>query len=239
MRLWKRCTKCKKLRWMRHYYPDKRRRDGKQSHCKYCFSVYSKEYKQRDDVKKRLAEYARTWRKRSPEYCKRNNERSIAWAKTKKGIEYRREYQKRPKVRERKNALRRKWSKDPKYALYWSSREYRKRPDVLARQRIRLQNRRAKKREVKGVITGELITELFKHYGNHCLCCGSFEQVQVDHVISIKNGGTHDISNIQPLCKGCNSSKQARHNTDYRPDKGDYALQLRQKQMEQTEGEAS
>lgn len=53
-------------------------------------------------------------------------------------------------------------------------------------------------------------------FGGICLCCGSTGPLAADHVIPVSKGGTSWISNIQPLCKSCNSSKQHRHSTDYR-----------------------
>jgi 5-methylcytosine-specific restriction endonuclease McrA len=59
-----------------------------------------------------------------------------------------------------------------------------------------------------------------KHYGGRCLCCGRNDvTLTVDHIVPLVMGGSNDISNIQPLCRSCNCSKQAK-NIDYRPDKG-------------------
>jgi hypothetical protein len=52
-------------------------------------------------------------------------------------------------------------------------------------------------------------------YDNKCLACGA-EEVTLDHVIPLCDGGRHHISNVQPLCLTCNSSKGRKH-TDYRP----------------------
>ena len=61
---------------------------------------------------------------------------------------------------------------------------------------------------------------LVKHYGGRCLCCGRNDvTLTVDHIVPLVMGGSNDISNIQPLCRSCNCSKQAK-NIDYRPDKG-------------------
>ena len=57
--------------------------------------------------------------------------------------------------------------------------------------------------------------EVFNLYGHKCLCCGATENITIDHVISVKNGGVNEIKNMQPLCKSCNSRKSSK-NTDYR-----------------------
>ena len=61
--------------------------------------------------------------------------------------------------------------------------------------------------------------ELCKTYDYRCLACGKqfdIGELTADHIVSVLNGGTSNIDNIQPLCKPCNSSKGSR-NTDLRP----------------------
>lgn len=53
-------------------------------------------------------------------------------------------------------------------------------------------------------------------FGNQCLCCGQKVKLTEDHIIPLSRGGSDDISNIQPLCQSCNSSKNNRA-IDYRP----------------------
>jgi 5-methylcytosine-specific restriction endonuclease McrA len=49
-----------------------------------------------------------------------------------------------------------------------------------------------------------------------CLACGATEQLQVDHVVPVGLGGSHDISNLQTLCGRCNRRKRL-DTTDHRP----------------------
>lgn len=62
--------------------------------------------------------------------------------------------------------------------------------------------------------------EMVAFFGNSCLCCGckfpDDDRPTKDHIVPRISGGTDDISNLQPLCRQCNSSKHATHSTDYR-----------------------
>lgn len=56
---------------------------------------------------------------------------------------------------------------------------------------------------------------LCNRYDNKCLCCGSLDDLTIDHVHPVSRGGRNSIDNIQPLCRSCNSAKGTKH-TDYR-----------------------
>lgn len=43
--------------------------------------------------------------------------------------------------------------------------------------------------------------------GGKCQCCGSFENLEYDHIMPYSCGGASDASNIQLLCMKCNRSK--------------------------------
>lgn len=74
---------------------------------------------------------------------------------------------------------------------------------------------RARKAGVSGSFTIEEWEALCELYGNKCLRCGSSERITVDHVVSLRKGGSNDISNLQPLCWKCNNWKRSR-TIDYR-----------------------
>lgn len=46
--------------------------------------------------------------------------------------------------------------------------------------------------------------------GAACAKCGSTEKLTVDHIVPMIRGGSDDLSNLQILCKRCNSSKRDR-----------------------------
>ena len=52
--------------------------------------------------------------------------------------------------------------------------------------------------------------KIFERDGFKCVNCsksGDFNALEVDHVISIKDGGTNEDSNLQTLCYRCNMNK--------------------------------
>jgi 5-methylcytosine-specific restriction endonuclease McrA len=52
---------------------------------------------------------------------------------------------------------------------------------------------------------------VFARDGRTCRYCGSDEEpLHIDHIISRKRGGTHDLENLQVLCKLCNLRKSSK-----------------------------
>jgi 5-methylcytosine-specific restriction endonuclease McrA len=52
---------------------------------------------------------------------------------------------------------------------------------------------------------------VFARDGRQCRYCGSDEEpLHIDHIIPRKAGGTHDLDNLQVLCKSCNLRKSSK-----------------------------
>jgi 5-methylcytosine-specific restriction endonuclease McrA len=52
---------------------------------------------------------------------------------------------------------------------------------------------------------------VFMRDGRQCRYCGSDEEpLHIDHIIPRKAGGTHDLDNLQVLCKSCNLRKSSK-----------------------------
>lgn len=77
---------------------------------------------------------------------------------------------------------------------------------------------RAKKKGTPGSHTTQEWKDLCAKFENRCVCCGEEKPLARDHVIPVGlPQSSNSISNIQPLCKSCNSKKHRVRIVDYRP----------------------
>lgn len=63
-----------------------------------------------------------------------------------------------------------------------------------------------------GSFTREEFVALVERCGRRCVACAtpaSAVNLEPDHIVPIKLGGSNDIANIQPLCRSCNAKKAA------------------------------
>ena len=57
-------------------------------------------------------------------------------------------------------------------------------------------------------VSAELRAAVFKRDNHECLRCSAAERLEIDHIIPLSKGGDNAITNLQTLCKTCNSSKR-------------------------------
>lgn len=83
-------------------------------------------------------------------------------------------------------------------------REYKRRnPETRIRRRARLLG-------AEGSFSNSEWLGVCERQAHKCAGCGECKPLARDHVIPLSRGGTNYISNIQGLCKSCNSRKGAR-----------------------------
>ena len=61
-------------------------------------------------------------------------------------------------------------------------------------------------------ISKKLREQVYQKYNGHCAYCGcelKIKDMQVDHVLSKRNGGADVIDNLNPSCRMCNHYKRA------------------------------
>lgn len=64
------------------------------------------------------------------------------------------------------------------------------------------------RKEANRVISNpEIRRAVFRTHGIKCVHCGATEKIAIDHIVPVVLGGSNETSNLQPLCKSCNSKK--------------------------------
>ena len=62
----------------------------------------------------------------------------------------------------------------------------------------------------RAYISEQLRNEIFQRDGYKCLLCGRTDELTIDHIIPFVLGGETKKSNLQTLCRNCNSQKGKR-----------------------------
>lgn len=195
------CPTCSVLKPTTDFSKDRQRADGLAYRCKLCNRARHRDYydRHREQVIARARQYQhehpeirtkakRTWIARHrAQHLADTQARSARW---------------RAANRDKDRAAAKRWVKAN--------------PDAV---RTIHHRRRARKANAPGSFTTAEWQAMKARYGYQCLRCHRREpdvRLTIDHVVPLALGGANDITNIQPLCRACNSSKGAREIIDYR-----------------------
>lgn len=216
------CSKCGETKPLTEFSPDKRRIDGRSSHCRQCHRSYEvlhprplKPKLQSGDSKtcnrcgttKPVEQFVR---------CKdgdgyRNQCKGCHYATTNtwraQNKEHRREYDRRNY--DRLSQQQREWAARNHDRILAKRRLRYKTPRALLYARLRAHERRVVK---SGTVTPDQIAALHQQQGRCYYCKKPFNNrrnATIDHVIPLSKGGQHNISNIVLACWPCNNKKRA------------------------------
>jgi 5-methylcytosine-specific restriction endonuclease McrA len=200
------CNRCGEWKPLNKYKVQSDCLGGYQHSCKTCEgkrpAARARRKRWEEAHKEELAVYHRQWdearKKRDPGYGTRKAADYIARNRS-KVRERVYKHNQRPEVRARINAQKRALrAKDPdRFRVYNSTRA-------------------ARKKQAGGSWTKAEWQALLVQHESRCLSCGSTSNLCADHVQPLSKGGSNSISNIQPLCRSCNSRKRDK-TIDYRP----------------------
>lgn len=91
---------------------------------------------------------------------------------------------------------------DPKWK--YTARYRKSHPEIISHLKAR---RYARERGAEGSHTLEEWKALCEKWGNTCCQCRKKLKLTKDHIFPLSLGGTDYITNIQPMCRSCNSKK--------------------------------
>lgn len=179
----KRCASCELELPTELFTGSKGRKDGLNPYCRTCTRAKNKaRYVQNRDAE----------RIRKHKYYEQNTEkireRNRKWHKAN-----------REKVRLKVDEY---YQKNKEYMRTKHREWYLENIDAV---QINILKRRARKQN-NGVYT-VLRRDIKRLYSSFCVYCGSFDNIEIDHVLPISRGGVHSIGNLASACLRCNRSK--------------------------------
>lgn len=103
------------------------------------------------------------------------------------------------------------WKDNNKEKTKQADREWARNNPEIVRELSR--KRRARKRNAINSNTSSVnafeIQKIINYFNHSCSYCGSKDNQSIDHMVPLARGGIHELSNLIPACKKCNSSKCA------------------------------
>lgn len=61
----------------------------------------------------------------------------------------------------------------------------------------------------------QLRVRVFESYGKYCAYCRKDGDLEIDHIVPLKLGGSNHFENLLPACKSCNSAKGGKEWLDW------------------------
>jgi 5-methylcytosine-specific restriction endonuclease McrA len=219
----KKCSKCGEEKPLEQFYKFKLGKFGRQAECKVCSTARRRAFAAtRPDAER---ESRRSWTLRNKEKARASQAKSRAKPENRvRSRRYSAEWYAENK--ERLKEIRRAWYLDNKDAhnarsragYYANTESWRERHKKWAREnREKMRGytassdakRRAAKAGSVGSWTEKDVREIFQKQRGRCAVCRCRlpESFHRDHVVPLARGGSNDKSNLQLLCRSCNSRK--------------------------------
>jgi len=222
----KACTKCGEVKPLSEFYKRRASEDGHAFICKECTRIRARMWyvdnpkraaanhgRYRAGHKEEAAAYKQKWYADNPERARAESREYYTDHKDRIAAT-RRQY--REEHKEEAAATRRQYlGKNPGRAAA-TRRAWRKANPERHAELLRKHNER--KSGLPGTYSEDQWKTLCAFFDHICPRCGKkVEQFTRDHIIPVtQSGSSNYITNMQPLCGSCNSSKCNYHDTDYR-----------------------
>lgn len=219
----KKCTKCGEEKPLQQFFRQKASKDGHGPWCKLCMKLNAEKHRLGNPEQARRQR--REWARRNKLKVNQSNARRRL---TPEYQEYMRRYGKEwyGRNKERLKAVRREWylKNKPEHnarsrASYYANPDLwhqrakawaEKNPERWREMMRRNDNkRRAIKAGACGVWTAEDVKKRFAQQRGMCAVCRAKlnKSFHRDHIVALSCGGSNEPSNLQLLCKSCNSKK--------------------------------
>jgi 5-methylcytosine-specific restriction endonuclease McrA len=202
------CLKCGTWKNRTQYWEDRRAIDGLRNWCIDCFQAIEPPQRMpRTNTRRPFVSSTKRFR-RGGLSEREKQDRRAAQARTNYHVR-----PKKPKRNRRALTAEERAAKHNERVRHWrrTTDQARLRAYCAAQR----QQRRAQRKGNGGSFTADEWQRLCVLYDNRCLRCKEQKPLTVDHIIPLAKGGKNDITNLQPLCFSCNSSKGAKI-VDYR-----------------------
>lgn len=219
----KTCACCKHSKSIDEFGVDKHRKDGRNTRCILCRRAANAQWR-KDNPEKSKAIWDRYYTTHRDIKLERKRQYRANLVVKAKDLQYSKQWRinnpERVKRRRRNTYIRRRaeilaWHSQyrkrnrAKYNAYQKRWELKSPEKARASRLARMERRRARLREAPGNYTSSQILAMLIEQAYCCFACNAEIAgcYSIDHIIPLSKGGSNDISNIQLLCKNCNSSK--------------------------------